>query len=49
MTVTLKKNGGTKILSKDSGLVEKLIADGWKKSKEVKEAKNGKSNKLSAE
>jgi len=42
MSITLTKDGGTKILSKESGLVEKLLADGWvepkpkpKKKKEI--------------
>ena len=29
--ITLTKNGGTKILSEESGLIEFLLADGWTK------------------
>jgi hypothetical protein len=43
MTITLNKDGGTKILAKESGLVAALLAKGWKKEaakkKEVKEVK----------
>lgn len=36
MTIKLTKSGGVKILSKESGLIKRLLADGWKELKEVK-------------
>ena len=38
--ITLTKDGGTKILSKDSNLIEILLKTGWKKQAAKKEVKN---------
>jgi len=36
MTIKLTKDEGVKILSKESGLIEGLLADGWVELKEPK-------------
>lgn len=44
MTITFTKDGGTKVLSKDSDLIEILLNTGWKKKAAKKEVKNVKSS-----
>lgn len=39
MTVKLIKNGGMKLLSKESGLIDRLIAEGWELQTEEKKEK----------
>ena len=36
MTIKLTKDGGLKILSKESKLIERLLAEGWKEDKPIK-------------
>ena len=42
--VKLEKNGGIKILSPESKLIERLLADGWKKVDEKAKKEDDKKN-----